>query len=460
MVAVREPKPFLETPTAVPQIVIQAAAPAESNHDYDALFQSALSAQKAGDFRKAVAPYTQAIDLNPNIADAYINRGAVREYLGELDPALQDYDAALAIEPRSEAYNNRGNVYSRKGDNRRAIQDYSKALELDARIVSAYLYRGHAFRSLALYDSALRDYSEALKLDPENADAHAFTGVIYSLRGEYNNAVERFGRALRLAPDDAYIPVSRILVNRGGSYHAKGDDDSAVRDFEKVLELDPRNSYAHFGMGCVSVGRGEFDRALREFDTALRLNPEFLDALRARGSMYLKNGDLNRAIQDFDKVLTLDQRNMAAYNDRGVAYQRKGDTSRAVKDFHRSLSIRPNREAFVNRGLALLRLSQWDKARSDLLSARNMGKDLVLAFRTEYADAAAFEKAHGVKLPQDIADMVSVEEPPQPGLTAESMREMFERIWQSVPPDAWDNMPTDGARNYKHYLYGHPKEED
>ena len=233
MVALRDPRAFLETPTAVPQIVIQAAAPAESNHDYDALFQSALSAQKAGDFRKAVAPYTQAIDLNPNIADAYINRGAVREYLGELDPALQDYDAALAIEPRSEAYNNRGNVYSRKGDNRRAIQDYSKALELDARIVSAYLYRGHAFRSLALYDSALRDYSEALKLDPENADAHAFTGVIYSLRGEYDNAVEHFGRALRLAPDDAYIPVSRILVNRGGSYHAKGDDDSAVRDFRE-----------------------------------------------------------------------------------------------------------------------------------------------------------------------------------------------------------------------------------
>ena len=115
MVAVREPKPFLETPKTVPQIVIQAAAPAESNHEYDALFQSALSAQRAGDFRKAVALYTQAIDLNSRIAGAYVNRGAAYESMGEIDLALQDYDAALAIEPRSEAYNNRGNVYSRKG---------------------------------------------------------------------------------------------------------------------------------------------------------------------------------------------------------------------------------------------------------------------------------------------------------------------------------------------------------
>ena len=37
---------------------------------------------------------------------------------------------------------------------------------------------------------------------------------------------------------------------------------------------------------------------------------------------------------------------------------------------------------------------------------------------------------------------------------------MFERLRKSVPPEAWDNMPTDGAKNYKHYLYGHPKVED
>ncbi len=31
------------------------------------------------------------------------------------------------------------------------------------------------------------------------------------------------------------------------------------------------------------------------------------------------------------------------------------------------------------------------------------------------------------------------------------------KIRESVPASAWDGVPTDGARNYKHYLYGHPK---
>ncbi len=66
--------------------------------------------------------------------------------------------------------------------------------------------------------------------------------------------------------------------------------------------------------------------------------------------------------------------------------------------------------------------------------------------------------------------MVSVEDAPVEVAEAEpaakgteggeSILEMFERLRNSVPPGAWDNMPRDGAKNYKHYLYGHPKEED
>ena len=37
---------------------------------------------------------------------------------------------------------------------------------------------------------------------------------------------------------------------------------------------------------------------------------------------------------------------------------------------------------------------------------------------------------------------------------------MAEKLRESVPPEAWDSLPTDGAKNYRHYLYGHPKVED
>ena len=131
---------------------------------------------------------------------------------------------------------------------------------------------------------------------------------------------------------------------------------------------------------------------------------------------------------------------------------------RALEDYDRSLQISPNPTAYANRGIALLQLSKWDRARSDLLSARNMGMDIASVFHASHGSVAAFEENHDLKLPPDIADIVSLDEAPQPALTGGSILDMFERLRKSVPPDTWDELPTDLVKNKKHYLYGHPKE--
>ena len=68
-----------------------------------------------------------------------------------------------------------------------------------------------------------------------------------------------------------------------------------------------------------------------------------------------------------------------------------------------------------------------------------------------------------LELEEGAEVMVSVESATSPAGGTEggaSILELFQRLRESVPPDAWDNMPTDFVRNKKHYLYGHPKEEE
>ena len=43
---------------------------------------------------------------------------------------------------------------------------------------------------------------------------------------------------------------------------------------------------------------------------------------------------------------------------------------------------------------------------------------------------------------------------------ADSLLAMMEKIWESLPEEALEDLPTDGSINYRHYLYGSPKEED
>ncbi len=55
--------------------------------------------------------------------------------------------------------------------------------------------------------------------------------------------------------------------------------------------------------------------------------------------------------------------------------------------------------------------------------------------------------------------VVSIEAlPPTRGLAA--IVERVKDLQKDIPSEAWDNLPTDLAKNKKHYLYGHPKEDD
>lgn len=62
-------------------------------------------------------------------------------------------------------------------------------------------------------------------------------------------------------------------------------------------------------------------------------------------------------------------------------------------------------------------------------------------------------------LEEGVEVTVSIEDGQTSASESESILEMFERLRKSVPPETWDNLPTDLVKNKKHYLYGHPKEE-
>lgn len=64
--------------------------------------------------------------------------------------------------------------------------------------------------------------------------------------------------------------------------------------------------------------------------------------------------------------------------------------------------------------------------------------------------------------------MVSVEDPPtrmseETPVLKRGLVGVVERVLEmqkEIPAEAWDDLPTDLAKNKKHYLYGHPKEEE
>ncbi|MCY4474891.1 MAG: DUF104 domain-containing protein [Chloroflexi bacterium] len=59
-----------------------------------------------------------------------------------------------------------------------------------------------------------------------------------------------------------------------------------------------------------------------------------------------------------------------------------------------------------------------------------------------------------------VGDSASVDSESQKPTDIPALLERIRRITASVPDSEWEKLPKDGARNKKHYLYGHPKEDE
>lgn len=118
-----------------------------------------------------IAELTELIEINPQDALAYYNRGVVKFELKDYQGAIADYTKAIEIDPMDAiTYSNRCGAKLNLGNNKGAIDDCNKALEIDPKIAIAYNNRGIAKRKFGDNIGECADYKKAVSLgDQETA---------------------------------------------------------------------------------------------------------------------------------------------------------------------------------------------------------------------------------------------------------------------------------------------------
>ena len=86
---------------------------------------------------------------------------------GQFHQAIVDYNKAIEINPEIAGfYSNRGNAYQSQGKLDQAIVDYSKAMELNPNDNATYYNRGLAYYGIEQYGKSLADYTNATNNNP------------------------------------------------------------------------------------------------------------------------------------------------------------------------------------------------------------------------------------------------------------------------------------------------------
>jgi tetratricopeptide (TPR) repeat protein len=202
---------------------------------------------RKGEIDSAIKDFNEATRLAPTFVRAYVLRGSSHMLKGHYEKALSDFNQAIRIDPRNAAsYCDRADLedsFLRRPGN--ALADYSQAIRLAPNFQRAYFNRGLHFVEQHDYARAIAEFTRAVELMPNDLDAYACRAYAYAKQGERGRAFADATVATKLKLTHDPLPGSVNLANRARAYRVLGQEELALHDLRKAVDLAPERPAAN-----------------------------------------------------------------------------------------------------------------------------------------------------------------------------------------------------------------------
>ena len=121
-------------------------------------------------FDLAISNFNQAIELDPQFASAFYERGNTYFDQQQFEAAIASYDQAVATDPQfAPAYLNKGIGQENLGRPELAIQSYEQVIKLDPQEMRAHIYRANALHKLGRHQEAIESFDQAILIAPQDS---------------------------------------------------------------------------------------------------------------------------------------------------------------------------------------------------------------------------------------------------------------------------------------------------
>ncbi|KAL5768764.1 hypothetical protein ACOSP7_015309 [Xanthoceras sorbifolium] len=295
---------------------------------------------------------------------------------------------------------NTGWVLSQVGKSYFELVDYleaERALNL-ARRASPYSLEGMDIYSTVLYhlkeDMKLSYLAQELittdRLAPQSWCA---MGNCYSLQKDHETALKNFQRAVQLNPRYAY---GHTLC--GHEYVALEDYENGIRSYQSALRVDARHYNSWYGLGMIFLRQEKFEFSEHHFRMAFQINPRSSVIMSYLGTALHALKRSEEAIEMMEKAILADKKNP-------LPMYQKANILVGLENFDEALEVLEELKEYAPRESSVYALMGKIYKRCNMHEKAMLHFGLALDLKPSATDVAtikaAIEKLH---VPDDIED--------------------------------------------------------
>jgi len=296
----------------------------------------AQAALDRADFVTAVSDYQSYLEKRPDDAAVHFQLGYALTGLEKLDEAKVQYQRAIDLNPKmAEAYLNLGLTLLDSNPSA-AIAPLQKATELLPNQERAKFALAVAYERTGKASLAIEQYQAAEKLDGKDFETHLALARLLLSAGRAADAEPEFHMALELQKNS--IPARAGLIQ---SLTVQKKSEAAARELDAYLELAPNDHGARIQRASLLFDAGKPDEALAELDRASKDNTEDLPALKLRAIIYAQKKQYSDAIPVLVKAIALAPQDANLPAELGHAYLEKKDYPNAIPQLIVAMKVNP-----------------------------------------------------------------------------------------------------------------------
>lgn len=392
-----------------------------------AYYNRALLRFETGNYRGAVQDYDVVMSQYPTFLPGLVSRSEAKRKMGDNVGADRDYWAAIRMEEQAKngqlpSNNNAAGtggtatagttspdaldentrqqsdkninkfnrlvVYDKEEERknkyqsevRGRVQDRNVRVDLEPQFVLTYYEKPNPVKKLVYYDKRVEDFNARMLLKRKLRITNEEAALTEDQISQHFASIDEFSAEIERNPNDA-----NAYFGRGMDFMLVQDFTEAIKDFTKVIELDPTFTMAYFNRAVVrykqmeysqsqqagqdtydlatmgmnlNVGKAqsqvnnpvdptsamlkdnkrahEHEQIVRDYDLAIKLNPGYVYAYFNRANLRCAQRDFRAAIVDYNEAVERDPEFAEAYFNRGLARLSLGDVNRGIADLSKA----------------------------------------------------------------------------------------------------------------------------